>query len=175
MSDDNDSNTGKTIGGAAIGATIGSVAGPAGTVAGGVIGAILAAGDEDYDHNVLVTETFDTATNATPSDTSVYVDHVEPPGAAGNPDGELDGVSHVPDVLVQGFAAPNTIIEVETPTAIANDPDHILDQLDDFRVPSYQRILVVPEPVVEDATRFVEETVEGPVDVATPDSVSKYL
>lgn len=175
MSDDNDSNTGKTIGGAAVGAAIGSVAGPAGTVAGGVIGAILAAGDEDYDHDALVTETFDTVADATPSNTAIYVDHVEPPGVAGNPDSELDGVSHVPDVLVQGFATPNTIIEVETPTAIADDPDHILDQLDDFRVPSYQRVLVVPEPVVEDATTFVEETVEGPVNVATPDSVSNYL
>lgn len=173
-----DGSTGKTLGGAAVGAALGSTVGPAGTVVGGFLGGLIAheeASPDEYDHDDLVAETFETVADATSDHDKLFVAHVSADRADGHPKGVIDDLDYVPDVLVQGFAGRNTIIEAETPGSIADDPGHMLAQLDDFRLPSYTRVLVVPSEITAETREYVDDAVEGVVRVAAPDTVDEHV
>jgi hypothetical protein len=143
-------------------------------VAGLALGAILS-DSSPMDHHDTVEATYDELTDKTPSDASVYADHM---GAAPSPHGEIDGLSHVPDVVVKSGVAQNLFIEVETANSLADNASEARSQLRDFSTRGYRRLLVVPpsEEDTEAAKKFLGGAdFDGQVYLAVPTGASEFL
>lgn len=167
-----------TVGGAA-GAALGFAAGgPVGAIVGGLGGAIL--GGHEDDHPELVRETYYELVNETTKDARVYVDHVDVDGDTGNPEGVIDDLDMVPDIIVVDQSGANLVIEAETVAGINNDPAHAIEQLNDFQTQGFKRLLVAPVDEAEAVYEWAEQVegegaVEKEIKIATPESVSGHV
>lgn len=63
--------------------------------------------------------------------------------------GRIDGINGEPDIISIDSTSANLIVEVETREAIAENGNHVLDQLQDYPTSGFKRVLVVPDDVVE--------------------------
>lgn len=137
----------------------------------------------DKDHHDVVEDVVDELEDEVPRDATIYADHVDrddlpnPRGAFTNIDDEPD---HVPDVVVKSGLRNSLIIEVETGDAIDQNGSEAKEQIDDFSISGYRRVLVVPEADfdavhVEEFTDDLDVDLGGDVYVATPSGVTDLL
>lgn len=166
----------KALGGAAGGAAAGAVFGPGGAVVGGLLGAAFGSSQGLDEHHQTVLDTY-TEIDASATSCSIYVDHIDPDGSAGNPEGEVAAIDgHVPDLVVTQQGGRQLIVEVERATSLDSEA---VSQLSSFTVPGYTTLLVVPEEETRaPAQQFVvdnADAIDGQVTVATPDEVPGYL
>lgn len=137
-------------------------------------------GESSADHHDVVEQTHDALVDEVPESATVYADHLSHRDEIPNPEGEVDGLTHIPDVVVKSGFANSLIIEVETADSLQNEPSDALSQMQDFSVSGYRRVLVVPDGKTdaEELETFVEQyddQIPGKYYVATPDDVSKFL
>lgn len=162
-------------------ATLGGIiAGPPGVVVGGLAGAII--GGSETAHNEALRDAAYTIKDAADEHGTLYVDHIEPDGSeAGGTRKVLQELSMDPDLI---FNSPvgysNLIIEVETMDAIKNNPGHVLEQLDDFRVQGFRRVLVAPDDEIDDVSGWVEamrrdDEIAGTLNIAGPTDVGELI
>lgn len=129
----------------------------------------------DADHDTVVRDTFAELEREVPANANLYVDHIyddKPNPRTGLQKFDLE---HVPDIVVRSGAANNLIIEVETEDTLDGEA---LDQLDEFRLQGYRRVLVVPDGNSEAVSEFeadLDDEVPGVINVATPDTVTELL
>jgi len=145
------------------------------TIAAGAVAvsAWLLSGEPE--HGDVVDATYDELASEVAASATVYADHVDD---APNSEAEIDGVSHVPDVIVKSAVDNNLVIEVETEGGLEDDPQHALEQLNDFSTAGYRRLLVVPEAHAEAGEAFVEEygdELSGQYYLASPATVTEFL
>jgi hypothetical protein len=146
-------------------------------LAGGIALKVLhdALSDSDADHDDVLEDTYEAVARETTERTSLYVDHIgDRVDADGNTYNATPGDDHIPDLVVSGFADQNLVIEVETAETLDNDAEA---QLEDFRTPSYKRVLVVPEGTTDDGMQFLDDlgTDTDPIVVAEPSEVVDLL
>lgn len=146
-----------------------------GLVAAGVVYKLLSSGS--MDHDATVQATYDTLVDNVHSHATVYADHID---AGPNPRGEVDGLRHIPDLVVKSGVDNSLIVEVETADSLANRKDEALSQLRDFSTAGYRRVLVIPpsEQDEESVTAFLErefDRINGRVYLATPTGITEYL
>jgi len=131
--------------------------------------------DSDPDHDDVVETTYEQLKGASPENAKVFADHVDD---APNPRGEVDGLDHVPDVVVKSRVANSLLVEVETEDALENSPTEAKQQLQDFSKSGYRRVLVVPQAHSESAEEFaekVEDDLPGEYYLSTPKKVTQLL
>ncbi|WP_338756525.1 hypothetical protein V9T20_12940 (plasmid) [Halobacterium salinarum] len=144
-------------------------------VAGGLLA--LKALDEllsetDADHNDVLRDAYEHVEQATTEKASIYVDHLNV-DADGNPRDATPGDDHVPDLVVSQYHGQSLVIEVETGDTLDGSAK---SQLEDFKTPSYKRVLVVPDAAVSDGTAFLEEFQgDEQVVVCGPSDLAAYL
>lgn len=86
-------------------------------VAGGVLfAASELLGESEQDHNEVVEETYEELRAEVPRDATVYADHLSHRDIP-NPEGEVDGLTHVPDLVVKSGVASNLIIPLTQTTS----------------------------------------------------------
>lgn len=128
------------------------------------------------DHDETIQRTYDILEKNVPTDATVYADHI---ADGPNPRGELDGVNHVPDVIVKSRRANCLIIEVETAASLSANYSKARTQVQGLRKRGYRRVLLVPsgETTSDPVRSFVEEfdSLDGELYLATPDSVCNLL
>jgi hypothetical protein len=144
-------------------------------VAGAVIYKALSAGEMDHDETVQAT--YETLSREVSSHATVYADHITD---GENPRGEIDGLTHVPDLIVKSGVDTNLIVEVETAASLESNPGEAESQLRDFSTSGYRRVLVIPpsESEAESVESFIEnefDAMPGKLYMATPDGVTEYL
>ncbi|TKX87627.1 hypothetical protein EXE43_02190 [Halorubrum sp. SS5] len=155
--------------------------GPLG-VAAALVGAAIVL-DTDEDHDDVVQSTVDNLEPELPEHASLYADHLD--GDYPNPRGAFADIDnapedHIPDVVVTSGIRNNLIIEVETGDAIDGNSAEAKSQIEDFSIPGYRRVLVVPEADF-DAVRGdkfeqqVGKEIDGECYFATPDGVVDLL
>lgn len=146
---------------------------PAAAVVGGLIGAALLWPSSSMDHDETVQATVDELEAVAPADATVYADHID---GVPNPRGEVDGLTHVPDVVVKAGSTNSLIIEIETVDSLREAQAEARSQVRDFRKQGYRRVLVVPSGQADDetVTSFVEDS-EGVLNVATPKTIADLL
>ena len=114
-----------------------------------------------------------TAQKVTNDTASVYVDHVDDDVTAdGNCAGVLDA-EYIPDLIVQDFAGPSLVVEVETAQSLSDEPAHAAAQLSAFATPGYTRVLVCDD--VEQGEQFVNNYELDGVRVAEATDVDRFL
>jgi len=168
-----------TVTGAGLGAAVGGlIGGPPGALVGGVVGGAF--GSHEEKHQELIRQTHYTLVEQTSPNAKHYVDHIDPENSeAGNTQNVLDGVSGKPDIIVTDPGNMNLVIEVETWEGIQNDPQHALEQLEDFRKRGYQRLLVAPEEEMDEIVGWVDRhesknNIQGPeLTIASPARLKK--
>lgn len=105
---------------------------------------------------------------------SLYVDHISTRRADGNPDGVVDDVGGVPDIVLKDWPT-HMIVEVEDAEGL-QDPDHVLGQLRDYQSDGYRNVLVVPD--AQETVELGEELadrVDGAITVTTPGEIGQYV
>ncbi|WP_277556232.1 hypothetical protein [Halobaculum limi] len=137
-------------------------------------------GESVADHHDVVEQTHDALVDEVPESANLYADHLSHRDEIPNPEGEVDGLTHIPDVVVKSGFANSLIIEVETADSLQNEPAAAVLQMQNFSVSGYRRVLVVPDGKgdAEELETFVEEydnQIPGKYYVATPDEVSEFL
>jgi hypothetical protein len=144
-------------------------------VAGAALGYAILSDSSPMDHDETVEATYDELTDHVPADASVYADHIDAPQS---PHGEMDGLSRVPDIVVQSGDAHSLVVEVETADSLANDASEARSQLRDFATRGYRRLLVVP-PSEEDTdaveTFLKDADFDGEIYLAVPSTASEFL
>lgn len=131
--------------------------------------------ESDPDHDDVVETTYEQLKKASRANAKVFVDHVD---GAPNPRGEVDGLDHVPDVVVRSGAANSLLVEVETGASLKNSPTEAKRQLQDFSKSGYRRVLVVPKADSDTAEEFagkVEDDLPGRYYLSTPKQVTELL
>lgn len=83
-------------------------------------------------------------------------------------------LDHIPDIVLRGFNDPNLVIEVEDADSLQNDPGDAREQLREFRITGYKRVLLVPSDATDAAAELADE-VDGSVAVETPDSIDRLV
>lgn len=168
------------LGGGAIGGALGAAAGgPAGAVVGATVGGWLFG--RESDHNDTLRKTFSAVEEATSDSAHLYVSHIDPDGAeTTSPQGVIDDVEGEPDIISIDSTSANLIVEVETMKAIADNGDHALGQLNDYRTSGFKRVLVVPEDEIEAAVEWVERhedrgALKGSITVASPKRIGNVI
>ncbi len=169
----------ETLTGAGIGALVGGVlGGPVGATVGGALGGAF--GSHEEKHQAVLRETHSTLLEQTSHSAKLYIDHINPDGAEpGNTQNVLEGVDGKPDLIVTDPHTKNLIVEVETWEGIQDDPEHALNQLEDFRKQGYKRLLVVPEDEIESVYGWVDDheqrgNIEGPeLTIASPNRLEE--
>lgn len=147
-------------------------------IAGGIGLKLLhdALSESDADHDDVLEEAYHELNDAKSPGTELYPAHIQDRSGvdgAGHPKGELPNVTGVPDLLAKGFSDNNLVIEVETGDTLNSDA---VAQLEDFATPGYTRVLVVPDDVLDDGARFVEESLNGErVFVSGPSDLPEFL
>ncbi|MDB2246070.1 MULTISPECIES: hypothetical protein [Halorubrum] len=139
--------------------------------------------DTDEDHDDVVQKTVDNLEPEVPENGSLYADHLDdgypnPRGAFTNVDNAPE--DHIPDVVVTSGLKSNLIIEVETGDSIKDSSSAAKSQIEDFSIPSYKRVLVVPgadfDAVhVDEFEEHLDEEIDGEFYFATPDGVTDLL
>lgn len=168
-----------TAAGGTVGALIGgAIGGPVGAAIGGAGGALL--GSHEDDHPALVRDTYYELVDATGEGARIYVDHVDVDGAAGHPDGVISDLEMIPDIIVVQQYGANLVIEAETVAGINDDPDHAVDQLNDFQTSGFKRLLVGPRDEAEAIYDWAEQVeddghVKKEIEIATPGAVSEFV
>ncbi len=171
-----DEKSKKQLTGGTAGAAIGgAVGGPPGAVVGGAIGAIL--GGSESDHNEVLRTTYYELVEVTSDDAYIYIDHIDVDGDDGNPESVIDDVDMVPDIVVVDQYGANLVIEVETIDGINDDPNHAVEQLNEFQTRGFKRLLVASQPEIDDVYAWVEQAEdEGHIDkevkLSTPERVA---
>jgi hypothetical protein len=124
-------------------------------------------------HDGLVKKTHKQLQQSAGESTSVYVDHHHySDSAAGNTRGLDLGINSIPDHVVQSPpGSPNLIVEVETSDSLDSDAE---EQLEEFRLQGYKRVLVVPSSAADDAEAFVGD-LDGQISVTTPSDVVELV
>lgn len=168
------------LGGAAAGGVIGGIiGGPAGGAVGAALGSIIASHESTHE-DIVRTAAYEILDEA-PSNATLYVDHVQPDGAAdGNPEGVVDSINGVPDLLLTGQRCAQLVVEAETLGGIADDEQHALDQLADFRVHGFKRILLAPDDQIAEIEEWVHEhrrrdDINGQLTITPPDEIATYV
>lgn len=132
----------------------------------------------DADHDTVVENTYDALEGQLPADANIYADHLSHRSEIDNPRGEVEDLTHVPDVVVKAGSVNSLLIEVETGKSLAEKGADAKEQLDDFRKSGYRCVLVVPEDAatLEGNDTHVEgfDQLEG-VYVRTPSTVADLL
>lgn len=136
--------------------------------------------ESEKSHDEVVEETYNRLSEATPNDATVYADHLTHRSDVPNPDGKVDGVSKVPDVVVKSTQSNSLIVEVETADSLAERPAKAKAQLQDFSTAGYRRVLAVPEgksdvEAVREFLGAIEDDLNGKIYLATPDDVTEFL
>jgi hypothetical protein len=142
---------------------------------GGAAAAGLLLHDSDPDHHDVVEETYEQLKSESPANAKVFADHVD---GAPNPRGEVEGLDHVPDVVVKSGAANSLLVEVETKDSLTNSASEAKQQLQDFSKSGYRRILVVPKEDSDKAKEFadnIEDDLSGEYYLSTPKKVTELL
>lgn len=133
-------------------------------------------GSSELDHDDTVQETYDALTGAVPTDATIYADHI---ADGPNPRSALDGLEHVPDIVVKAGSVNSLIIEVETADSLEHVRAKARKQVKEFRRRGYRRVLVVPpgKEDVEAVQEFIDEfeKLDGQLHLCTPDSVVDLL
>lgn len=124
-------------------------------------------------HDRYVLKTHKKVADVTGSDASVFVDL--PGKGNGSTKGVVDDLGDLkPDLIVRDFP-DNLIIEVEDEEGL-RDRNHVVNQLNDYRVDGYSRALVVPDDDANIATaEEYASAAEGTVNVETPRSIGDSL
>ncbi|WP_135855207.1 hypothetical protein [Halorussus salinus] len=168
------------LSGGAIGGVIeGLIAGPAGAAGGATLGSLLFGSESD--HKDVLRDTFYEVKEATSESANLYVHHIDPSGAeASSPEGIIDNVDGIPDLISIDSTSSNLIVEAETMEGIADDEQHALKQLRDFRTRGFKRVLVVPEDEIDLAVEWVEEheergNIEGSLTLSSPERINNVL
>lgn len=167
------------IGGAAVGGALGAAGGPAGAVVGAAVGGWLFG--QESDHDDTLRRTFSAVKEATSDGAHLYVSHIDPDGAdSTSPQGVIDDVNGEPDLITIDSTTSNLIVEVETMKAIAENGNHALSQLQDYRTSGFKRVLVVPDDQVGAAVEWVKthedrSTLEGSITVSSPKRIGNAL
>ncbi|ELK56219.1 MULTISPECIES: hypothetical protein [Haloferax] len=148
--------------------------------AGGIALASKVLGESSADHHDVVEQTYDALVDEVPETATVYADHLSHRDKIPNPEGEIDGLTRIPDVVVKSGYANSLIIEVETADSLQNEPSEALEQIQDFSVSGYRRVLVVPngKSDAEELEGFIEqydEQISGKYYVSTPGDVAEFL
>ena len=148
----------------------------------GVIGA-AALISTDEDHDDVVQNTVNNLEFELPADATLYADHLD--GDRPNPRGAFTDLNdapdeHVPDVVVTSGRKNNVIIEVETGDSIEANGSEAQSQLEDFSIPGYRRVLVVPDADfdtahVDEFEDHLDEEIDGKLYFATPSGVVELL
>lgn len=165
---------------AVIGTAAGAVfGGPAGGAAGAAVGLLAdyltgesdgeTATDEPTPHDrALLTaarQTQEVAADRGGQSASVYYAHVADEQLAGADEAEkgtgtaVEKIDGRPDIVYHDVGGPtgSALVEVETLRRMRDDPGHVEDQLNRYRLTGYQTVLVVPEADVSGASEFVQE------------------
>jgi hypothetical protein len=139
--------------------------------------------DTDEDHDDVVQKTADNLEPKLPEYASLYADHLD--GDYPNPRGAFNDVQnapedHIPDVVVTSGLKNNLIIEVETGDAIDGNSAEAKSQIEDFSIPGYRRVLVVPDADfdavhVDEFEQQLGEEIDGECYFATPEGVTDLL
>lgn len=159
-----------------VGAIVGgAIGGPGGAVLGGLLGGIV--GGSESDHNEVLRDTYYALDEATADEAYIYVDHIDVDGDDGNPEGVISDVEMVPDIVVVHQNGANLVIEVETIDGINDDPQHAVDQLNDFQTSGFKRLLVASHAEAQDVVEWVENAededhIEEEVTITTPEGVA---
>lgn len=147
--------------------------------AGTAIGAKILSNSEK-DHDEVVADTYDALEPELPPDASIYADHLDNRDDIDTPHGVVDGLTHVPDVVVKSGVSNSLLIEVETADSLADNGADAKSQLDDFSKPGYRRVLVFQKGKsdVEAVRAFldeIEDELDGQMHVAHPETVPNLL
>jgi hypothetical protein len=168
------------LGGGTIGGVIGGlIGGPAGAAGGAALGGMIFGSESD--HKDVLRNAFYEVKETTSGNAKLYVDHISPTGAEPtSPRGVIDDVDGTPDLISIDSTSANLIVEAETIEGIADDEEHALKQLRDFRTTGFKRVLVVSEDELETAVEWVEEheergNIEGSLTVSSPKWISNAL
>ena len=139
--------------------------------------------DSDEDHHDVVQQTVDNLEPEMTEHGSLYADHLD--GDYPNPRGAFTDTEngpeeHIPDVVVKSGVKNNLIIEVETGDSIEDNSSAAKSQIEDFSVPSYRRVLVIPDADfnavhVDEFEEHLDEEIDGEFYVATPEGVVDLL
>ena len=137
----------------------------------------------DEDHDDVVQNTVNNLEFELPADATLYADHLD--GDRPNPRGAFTDLNdapdeHVPDVVVTSGWKNNLIIEVETGDSIEANGSEAQSQLEDFSIPGYRRVLVVPDADfdtahVDEFEDHLDEEIDGELYFATPSGVVDLL
>lgn len=139
--------------------------------------------DTDKDHDEVVQETVDNLEPELPKNATLYADHLD--GDYPNPRGAFNDLSnapeqHIPDVVVTSGEKHSLIVEVETGDSIKNNDSEAKSQIEDFSIPGYRRVLVVPDADfdavhVDEFEEQLDTELDGEYYVATPEGVTDLL
>lgn len=144
-----------------------------------ILGGAVLLNRSEKDHDDVVEDTFDELAAAVPRDANVYADHLSHRGDVLNSQGEVNGLTHIPDIVVKAGSVNSLLVEVETADSLKNEPHKAREQLTDFSKSGYRRVLVISEKVDDDVVQnFVDETrnqIGGEIYVATPSTVTNLL
>jgi len=125
-------------------------------------------------HDGLVKKTHKQLQQSAGESTNIYVDyhHYTSDTAAGNTRGLDLGINSIPDhVVLSPPGSPNLIVEVETSESLNGDAK---EQLEEFRLQGYKRVLVVPSSATDDAEAFAGD-LKGEITVTTPSDVEELV
>lgn len=138
-----------------------AVAGPGGAVASSVFTALLSgSSDESDDHDEILARAVAAAVREGPESASLYVEHLadsdtDDMGIVETGEttyGIVPGVNGYPDVVyIDGAETGNAIVEVEDEQTLHTRPDHVVDQLEDYRGKGFRTTLVVEANAGEEA------------------------
>jgi len=157
----------------------GIAGGPGGATIGGAIGVYL--GSQEQKHHETLRDTHSHLHEATERAATIYVDHIQPNGAKpGGTKGVITAVSGAPDIICIAHRYSNLIVEVETVEAIQNNPNHVIEQLNEFHTQGFKRVLVVPNSEVDELIEWCEiHELRGDINqeaiLSTPNSVRSVL
>lgn len=139
--------------------------------------------DTDEDHDDVVQKTANNLEVKLPEHASLYADHLG--GNYPNPRGAFTDIDnapedHIPDLVVTSGIKNSLIIEVETGGAIDVNSAEAKSQLEDFSIPGYRRVLVVPDADfdaihVDEFEEQLGEEIDGECYFATPSGVVDLL
>lgn len=139
--------------------------------------------DTDEDHDDVVQKTADNLEPKLSEHASLYADHIgdeypNPRGAFNDIENAPD--DHIPDVVVKSGQENSLIIEVETGGAIDVNSAEAKSQIEDFSIPGYRRVLVVPDADfdaahVDEFEDQLGEEIDGELYFATPSGVVELL
>lgn len=137
----------------------------------------------DEDHDDVVQNTVNNLESELLENANLYADHLDCDYP--NPRSAFDGVNnapdeHIPDVVVTSGQKNNLIIEVETGDSIESNSSEAKSQIDEFSIPSYRRVLVVPDAdfdavPVDEFEEHIGEEIDGECYFATPSGVVDLL